>query len=157
MSMRSLIAATSQLVNLINQLNQSGREISQQQQKKIVNLTNDEVFWIRAQAVMTGASGSIAGISTIAGSVVPDNARIGNLNAETIRSIAKSFGTGSQALGDMGSSFLRGESVMVQNKKSLIERCGLPSSQQEANHRDSLTSQLFQAVQATMSAKARGM
>jgi len=157
MSMRSLIAATSQLVHLINQLNESGREISQQQQKKITNLTNDEVFWIRAQAVMTGASGSIAGISSIAGSLVPDNTVFGNLNAETIRSIAKSFGTGSQALGDMGSSFLRGESVLVQNKKSLMERCGLPSSQQEANHRDSLTSQLFQAVQAAISAQAKGM
>jgi hypothetical protein len=60
--------------------------------KKITNLTDDEVFWIRAQAVMTGASSSIAGISSIAGSLVPDNTVIGNLNAETIRSIAKSFG-----------------------------------------------------------------
>jgi len=155
--MRSLIATTSQLIHLIDQLNQSGREISQQQQKKITDLTYNEVFWVRAQAVMTGATGSLSGLSNIAGSMIPADARLGMLSADAIKTIAKTFGTGSQALGDMGSSFLRGESILVQSKKSLIERCGMPATQQEASHRDSFLSQIVQSVQATMSAKARGM
>ncbi len=155
MSMRALLAAANEFSALLNEVNASGRTLMQTQMKRVQDLTNDEVFWTRAQAVLTGTCSAITGGSGIAGTLVPQGARLGLLSTETIKEIIKAVGTGSNAIGDVGSTIARGQSTVKQSARSLVERCEISRLQQEDGSRNSSYSQMIQAVQSIMSAKSR--
>lgn len=155
MSMRALFAAASEFSSLINEVSASSNTLSQQQMQRVRDLTSDEVWWTRAQAIMTGAASAAGGLCSIAPSFVPDGAQIGQMSADTIKTILKTFGTGSSVLGDVSSSFSRAEAIKFQSERSLVERCDIARLQQEESARNSSYSQLIQQIQGIMSAKAR--
>lgn len=155
MSMRALIAAANEFSSLLNEVNASGRELTQNQMKKIQDLTNDEVWWTRAQAIITGISSAFSGIANAIGSSLPATGQIGPMSVKTVKTIVKSIGTGSTAIGDLGGTLARGQTIHKQSERSLRERCEISRLQQEDNTRNSHYSQVIQAIQGIMSAKAR--
>ena len=155
MSMRALFAAASEFSSLLNEVGASSRILSQQQMERVRDLTRDEVFWIRAQALITGFSSSAAGLCNIAPALIPNNAQIGQMSAETIKTIVKTFGSGCTVFGDVSTQMARGEGVRKQSERSLVERCDIARLQQDESSRTSSYSQMMQLVQGIMSAKAR--
>ena len=153
MSMRALFTELSKFTNLLNDVNNSGRELTQNQIQRIQDLTNNEVWWTYAQGIITGSTGIIGGASGIAGAAV--NAPIGGMTAANVKEILKAFATGSEMIGNAGSTFARANTLPNQSKKSLAERCDLARLQQEEGNRSSAYSQMIQAIQAIQSAKAR--
>ena len=153
MSMRALFTELSRFTNLLNTVNDSGRELTQQQIQKVQDLTNDEVWWTYAQAIITGSAGVLGGAAGITGAAI--NTPIRGMTAANVKEILKAFSVGTEALGNGLATVAKGKTVADQSKKSLAERCDLARLQQEDGNRSSSYSQMIQAIQGIQSAKAR--
>ena len=153
MSMNALFKVMSEFTNLLNDVNNSGRELTQQQIQKVQDLTNDEVWWTYAQAVITGSAGALGGASGIAGAAI--NSPIRGMSADNIKAIAKAFATGIEMIGNVGNTVAKGKTISDQSERSLADRCGIAGLQQADGNRNSAYSQLVQAINGIQSAKAR--
>ncbi|NDD58849.1 MAG: hypothetical protein EBZ47_06320 [Chlamydiae bacterium] len=141
--------------SLLNAVNATSYQLMDQQVRSVRDLTNDEVWWTRAQACLTGISSSLSGISSFAESATPDNADIFGMNKETIQMVLKTFAKGCKVVDDVGTSIARGESILVSSNKSLIERCYIAKIQQDQNTIGSSLTQAIQTAQTILNLKGK--
>lgn len=150
-----IIEVAHEFVAVSNEVASSAAKRLHEEEKRIRNLTNDEVFWTRAGAIITGVGGVLGGMASIASPLIPNGSRLGPLTDDTMRTILKTFGKMGPKVAEAGQMLMQGQSTRAQSERSLAERCRVAELQQNEGNSHSKAQQAVNAAQAVLSAKSR--
>ena len=155
MSIRALFNVMQEYTSCMNQASSATRQLMQAEIQKIHNLTQKEVFWLKAQAVATGCLGGLAAAASVGSCLVPQNFKLGSFDAKKITDLMASSGKGLNTFQELVGHMARGQSTTHQSMRSVLERCSISHHQQEEGKVSSHYNQMIQSVQGILSAKAR--
>lgn len=155
MSDMRIIEAAHEFVTVSNDVANSAAQRLHEEERRIRDLTNSEVFWTRAGAIIAGVGGVLGGAASIAAPLVPNGSKLGPMTDETIRTVLKTFGKMGPKVAEAGQMLTQGQSTKAQSERSLAERCRVAELQQNEGNSNSKAQQAVNAAQAVLSAKSR--
>jgi hypothetical protein len=180
MSLRTVIQAFGALTKTFNQLGCDQRDLFRKGVEKFTDLTNNEIWWTKLQALAVGATAVASGAAGIASSLIPKGSAstdpattaAGDLNVrlqqnalpssegfgfppDMLRAGLKVISKVGPQVGEAARIFMQGPILSAQSKKMLAERVEIPNAQQVRGDMDRERQQMADAIARMQQAKAR--
>lgn len=132
-TVRLLIQKFSEISRLFDTLQGCQRDLFLKGMEKYLDVTNDEVFWMRLEALATGATAILGGVAGGASAFIPaagTDKIFGQFDPAFVKSALKVITKVAPQVGNTGQGLLHGETTKKNAARTLLNGATIPGAQQ---------------------------